>query len=138
LLAIERIKKERIEREDASMPEVVVKGTKIHYLKENSRISNPDLRILFIHGGGGNASLWHKVMEELAKEYEPLAISLPGHGESWGEGMNSISAYREFLKDFFDALGLEKVILAGNMLMLEAPHGLSKVIHNFIRSLPNP
>ncbi|MFH1756792.1 MAG: alpha/beta hydrolase [Pseudomonadota bacterium] len=98
------------------MPEVVVKGTKIHYLKENSRISNPDSRILFIHGGGGNASLWPKVMEELAKEYEPLAVSLPGHGESWGEGMNSIAAYREFLKDFFDALGLEKVILAGHSM----------------------
>jgi pimeloyl-ACP methyl ester carboxylesterase len=27
---------------------------------------------------------------------------------------------------------------AGHMLMLEAPHGLSEVILNFLRSLPNP
>jgi len=98
------------------MPEVVVKGTKVHYLKINSRILNPDVRVLFIHGSGGNASLWRKMVNELANEYESLAISLPGHGESQGEGMKSISAYREFLIEFFDALGLEQVVLVGHSM----------------------
>lgn len=98
------------------MPEVVVKGTKVHYLKINSRILNPDVRVLFIHGSGGNASLWRKMVNELANEYESLAISLSGHGESQGEGMKSITAYREFLIEFFDALGLEQVVLVGHSM----------------------
>jgi pimeloyl-ACP methyl ester carboxylesterase len=98
------------------MPEVVVKGTRIHYLKTDSKIPNPKGRVLFIHGSGGNASLWLKVMEGLTHEYEVLAVSLPGHGESKGGGMKSIPAYRDFLLDFLNALSLDRCFLGGHSL----------------------
>lgn len=98
------------------MPEVVLKGTKTHYIKTNAKIPNEGGKALFIHGSGGNAFMWHKVMEGLTDESESLAVSLPGHGESLGEGMKRISEYRDFLKDFLDALKLNNVVLAGHSL----------------------
>ncbi len=98
------------------MPEVVVKGTKIHYLEKKSRTSGPDMTVVLIHGSGGNAGLWRKVMEGLADGYDSLAVDLPGHGKSEGEGMKSIAEYREFVKDFFGVLGMEKIALGGHSL----------------------
>jgi pimeloyl-ACP methyl ester carboxylesterase len=98
------------------MPEVTVKGTKVHYLERKSRTSGPDMKVVLIHGSGGNAGLWLKVMEGLADGYDSLAVDLPGHGESLGQGMKSIPEYREFLKDFLGVLGTEKIILGGHSL----------------------
>jgi len=98
------------------MPEVVVKGTKIHYLEKKSGTSSSDMTVVLIHGSGGNAGMWRKVMEGLADGYDSLAVDLPGHGKSQGEGMNSIPEYREFMKDFFGVLGAEKIVLGGHSL----------------------
>jgi pimeloyl-ACP methyl ester carboxylesterase len=98
------------------MAEVVVKGTKIHYLEKRSRTSSSDMMVVLIHGSGGNAGIWRKVMEGLAEGYDSLAVDLPGHGRSQGEGMKSIPEYREFMKDFFGVMGTEKIVLGGHSL----------------------
>jgi len=98
------------------MPEVMVRGTKIHYLSMKAKRPDSRIKTVFIHGSGGNAGLWHKVMEELGGEYESLALSLPGHGQSEGQGMKTIPECREFLKDFFNTLGLENIVLGGHSL----------------------
>lgn len=98
------------------MPEVVVKGTKVHYLEKKSGTSIPDTKVVLIHGSGGNANLWREVMDGLADGYDSLAVDLPGHGKSQGLGMKSIPEYREFLKDFFGVLGMEKIVLGGHSL----------------------
>jgi len=46
--------------------------------------------------------------------------------------------YSEFLNKKIVGSKMEIIEGAGHMLMLEAPHGLSEVILNFLRSLPNP
>ena len=58
------------------MPEVNVKGTQIHFLEKKGASS---FRVLFIHGSGGNAFGWEKVMDGLAA-FHTLAVDLPGHG----------------------------------------------------------
>lgn len=98
------------------MPEVVVQGTKIHYLEKKSGASISDMKVVLIHGSGGNANLWRKVMDGLADAYHSLAVDLPGHGKSQGQGMKSIPEYREFLRDFFGVLGMEKIVLGGHSL----------------------
>jgi pimeloyl-ACP methyl ester carboxylesterase len=98
------------------MPEVVVKGTRVHYLEQQAKGPGRGMKIALIHGSGGNAGMWQKVMAVLAKEHTSLAIDLPGHGQSEGEGMKHIPEYREFLKDFCDTLGLEKIVLGGHSL----------------------
>ena len=98
------------------MPEVLVNGMKVHFLEKESGTPHSDIKIVFIHGSGGNANLWQKVMGGLGNEYDSLAVDLPGHGKSQGQGMKSIPEYREFLKDFFDALRMEEVVLGGHSL----------------------
>ena len=103
-------------QKEQGMPAVWVKETKIHYLEKKSRTSSPDMTVVFIHGSGGNAGLWRNVMEGLADGYDSVAIDLPGHGKSEGQGMQSIPEYREFLKDFFGVVGTEKIVLGGHSL----------------------
>lgn len=84
------------------MAELFLKGIRINYLHKlikTRAVSNN--KTLFIHGSGGNASLWEKVMDNLAiNDWETIAVSLPGHGEPMGHGMTSIKEYREFIKEF--------------------------------------
>ena len=98
------------------MPEVMVNGTKVHYLEKKGRGSSTNIRIIFIHGSGGNACLWKKVMDALSGEFDSMAVDLPGHGKSEGAGLGNIAGYREFLKGFMNALGLERVVLAGHSM----------------------
>jgi len=98
------------------MSEVVVKGTKVHFLEKKAQAPYSKGQAVFIHGSGGNAGLWQKVMDGLAREYDSLALDLPGHGRSEGQGMKRISECRDFLKDFLDALGLERIVLGGHSL----------------------
>ncbi len=98
------------------MPEVTVKGTKIHYLEKKSRIAGRDMTVVLIHGSGGNAGLWQKVMEGLAEGYDSIAVDLPGHGKSEGQGMRSVPEYRVFLSDLLGVLGRQKIVLGGHSL----------------------
>jgi pimeloyl-ACP methyl ester carboxylesterase len=98
------------------MPEVVVKGTKIHYLESKTKKTDRPGPIMFIHGSGGNAGIWQKVMDGVADEYSSLAVDLPGHGGSEGEGMKTIRDYGEFVKDFLDSLEPGPVILGGHSM----------------------
>jgi pimeloyl-ACP methyl ester carboxylesterase len=98
------------------MAEIMVNGEAIHLLE--SRAANPANRwpILFIHGSGGNSGIWRKLMQGLSSEYTCLAVDLPGHGQSHGEGKKSIQEYTGFLVDFMKAMGLKRVVLGGHSM----------------------
>jgi pimeloyl-ACP methyl ester carboxylesterase len=98
------------------MPEMTVRGMKIHYLEVMGKTPSRDEPILFIHGSGGNAGLWRKVMNELEGEYRSLAVDLPGHGLSPGEGLKGVAESGEWVKDFLEAMGLQGVILGGHSI----------------------
>ncbi len=49
--------------------------------------------IVFIHGSGGASVLWQAQVEALADRFNTIAIDLPGHGGSGGEGMSCIEDY---------------------------------------------
>jgi len=98
------------------MAEVIVRGTEIHYLDMKSQRPAADFPVIFIHGSGGNAGLWQRVMEGVAKDYRSIAVDLPGHGSSRGEGFQKISEYGDFVNEFLEALGFKKVVLGGHSL----------------------
>ncbi len=118
------------------MPEVIVTGMKINYLESKSKKFAGRWPIVFIHGSGGNAGPWQRVMNGLADKYSSLAVDLPGHGGSSGEGMKSIQEYSRFMKSFLDALGLEGVVLGGHSMggavvqdfSLRYPQGLKAIL----------
>jgi pimeloyl-ACP methyl ester carboxylesterase len=94
------------------MPELNVEGTPIHFLEKRGAGNLP---VLFIHGSGGNAFGWEKVMGGL-EGFHTCAVDLPGHGGSKGEGKQSIHEYTEFIRDFCNARGWGDVVLGGHSL----------------------
>ena len=99
------------------MAELYLKGLKINYLEKNPPSRSSNYQIIFIHGSGGNASIWQKIMDIISqKGWGSMAVSLPGHGPSAGEGMASIPEYSEFVNDFIIKKGYENIFLAGHSL----------------------
>ena len=72
--------------------------------------------LVFIHGSGGNHSIWSHQYGKLHKKYNIVAVNLPGHGHSGGNGEKDISRYCEWIKKFLKALDLKKSVLVGHSL----------------------
>lgn len=72
--------------------------------------------LFFIHGSGGNHSIWSRQYGRLHKKYNIIAVNLPGHGHSGGGGEKSIQKYSEWIKKLLDAINLKKPILVGHSL----------------------
>jgi len=99
------------------MPKVSVHGVKINYIEgESFRKERPT--ILMIHGAGQSTLTW-KYQEDPLKDhtrFNLVTLDLPGHGYSEGSGYRRVKDYTEFIKNFVDALGLEKLILVGHSM----------------------
>ncbi len=96
------------------MPGLVIQGSEVNYRLAEGPARGQ--RIVLVHGSGGNAGLWQKVMGGLSGQHSSMAVDLPGHGDSRGQGMSTVPEYRDFLKDFLKALGLSKIVLGGHSL----------------------
>jgi len=72
-------------------------------------------RILFVHGAGGTHRIWGHQVANL-QGVDILALDLPGHGRSTGDGRTTIPGYVEVIGRFLDALGIERVIMAGHSM----------------------
>ncbi len=72
--------------------------------------------ILFIHGAGGGQYTWSYQKSFFQKQFNPIIIELPGHGESGGEGEEEIEKYADHVHAFLKALGLRKIFLVGHSM----------------------
>jgi pimeloyl-ACP methyl ester carboxylesterase len=72
--------------------------------------------VLFIHGAGGGEYTWSYQKGFFEKEFNPIIIELPGHGNSGGEGEQEIGRYAEHVHAFLKALRLSKVTLVGHSM----------------------
>lgn len=73
-------------------------------------------RIVFIHGSGSNANVWHKQRDYLSSFAEVILIDLPGHGKSPGDGFDSVERYRDAIFNIIKELGLQGCFMAGHSL----------------------
>jgi pimeloyl-ACP methyl ester carboxylesterase len=71
--------------------------------------------LVLVHGAGGSHLDWPAPLRRL-KGANVYALDLPGHGRSEGPGRSSITAYRDFLLAFLDALGLERATVVGHSM----------------------
>lgn len=94
------------------MPQVSVKGAMIHY-ECSERNSLP---VILIHGAGGSGQRWAAQLTGLRGQANVIAPDLPGHGESGGDLLTDIQGMADFVKDFTEALGADKFILAGHSM----------------------
>ena len=72
--------------------------------------------VLFIHGAGGGQFTWSYQKSFFEKQFSPIIIELPGHGESGGEGESEIGRYAGHVRAFLKVLGLPKVFLIGHSM----------------------
>ncbi|HXX33554.1 MAG TPA: alpha/beta hydrolase [Thermodesulfobacteriota bacterium] len=98
------------------MPIVSVNGRQISYWTGRKGILEGRETVLFIHGAGGRQYSWGYQKGYFEKEFNPIIIELPGHGESEGEGEQEIVKYAEHVEVFLKTLGLRKTFLVGHSM----------------------
>jgi len=98
------------------MPIVRINGKQVSYWTARKGLVEGKETILFIHGAGGGQYTWSYQKGFFEKEFNPVIIELPGHGESGGEGEEEIGKYAEHVYAFLKALGLQKVFLVGHSM----------------------
>lgn len=94
------------------MPSIQVGNQQLFYAHRDRGL---DHNLVFIHGAGGNHTIWGHQLAHVSQA-NTYGLDLPGHGRSAGPGSNTIAGYRDAVLAFLDALGLQKVILAGHSM----------------------
>ena len=94
------------------MPTLSVDGVPIHYEATGAAPST----LCLIHGAGGNAMSWIRQLEGLSDCARVVAIDLPGHGQSGGDGRSVIADYVAVVKNFMETAGLGRAVLGGHSM----------------------
>lgn len=74
--------------------------------------------LVFIHGLGSAATIWHSLTAPLAKDFDTISVDLPGHGQSdLPEGIDvTPEALADYVIETLDHLQIKTFHLAGNSL----------------------
>lgn len=73
--------------------------------------------IIFVHGAGLDHTVWTLFNRYFAKkQFNSIAVDLPGHGRSGGEPLLSIEANAAWLLDVIQALEIEDAALVGHSM----------------------
>ncbi|MEE9198842.1 MAG: alpha/beta fold hydrolase [Dehalococcoidia bacterium] len=101
-----------------AMGYVTIEGRNIHYQypQEAETGVKKGHTVLFVHGAYDNLGVWSAQHRYLEREHTPLALDLPGHGDSQGPAINSSEGFREFIKALVDAMDLSPFVFAGHSM----------------------
>jgi len=94
------------------MPTLNVDGETLHYAETGA--GSPTL--VLIHGAGGDHGTWTPQLAGLADAARVVALDLPGHGGSPGDGCRSVPAYAAVVARTIAALGTGPVVLGGHSM----------------------
>jgi pimeloyl-ACP methyl ester carboxylesterase len=77
----------------------------------------PDRKTLvFIHGSGGDHTVWGYQYGRLKGDFNIAALELPGHGSSDGPGEQDVAKYVEWVRAALPVFGIENPVLIGHSL----------------------
>ncbi|MGD0279958.1 MAG: alpha/beta hydrolase [Smithella sp.] len=93
-----------------------IESVKIACLVSESDLGAHKQNLAFIHGSGGDHSVWSHQYARLRKKYNVFVIDLPGHGRSGGGGEMDVSRYCVWIKKLLHILDLNKAVLIGHSL----------------------
>ncbi len=101
--------------DEVALPEerhIALSGLRFRYLDWGTEGKRP---ILFLHGGALTAHTWDLCCLALRDEFHCMALDQRGHGDSdWAPDADySLSAQREDVRGFADAIGLDDFVLVG-------------------------
>ncbi|MEN6332341.1 MAG: alpha/beta hydrolase [Smithella sp.] len=72
--------------------------------------------LVFVHGSGGEHTSWVYQYSRLHQQFNIVAVDLPGHGLSKGDGESDVDRYCLWIKKLLDVLQLAKPFLVGHSL----------------------
>jgi pimeloyl-ACP methyl ester carboxylesterase len=98
------------------VPYVQVGRTQIHFVEQGPSLASHLSPIVFIHGAGGSHQVWFEQLRALGRRRRAIAVDLPGHGDSNGSGADRIEAYRDVVRGFITALGLDRIVMVGHSM----------------------
>ena len=83
----------------------------------NREIYHDQPSVLFIHGAANDHSVWNMQCRYFSTHgWNALAIDLPGHGQSKGLPLNSISSLAEWVEKCTKVLNLEQLAIVGHSM----------------------
>ncbi|MCX5850273.1 MAG: alpha/beta hydrolase [Deltaproteobacteria bacterium] len=82
----------------------------------NSDVDACKQNLVFIHGSGGNHSIWSHQYGRLHKKYNIAAVNLPGHGHSGGKGEKDVRDYCLWIKKLLAEFDWKRSVLVGHSL----------------------
>jgi len=94
----------------------VFRAGEISYWTIRKSSSEDGENILFIHGAGGSQFSWGFQKGFFEREFNPIIVDLPGHGESGGDRKEEIEDYAGDVHSFLKALNLRNVFLVGHSM----------------------
>ena len=93
-----------------------IESIKIACWVNNSDFDARKQSLVFIHGSGSDHSAWSHQYGRLHKKYNIVAISLPGHGSSGGNGEVDVEGYCLWVNKLLAIIDLESAVLVGHSL----------------------
>jgi pimeloyl-ACP methyl ester carboxylesterase len=93
-----------------------IDGLRIHYQTLGNPAAPKGQRVLYVHGTGCNAQVWQQHMAAIADTHTPVAIDLPGHGQSEGDGFRGVADYSHFVVKLASCLGWDRFVVAGHSM----------------------
>ncbi len=95
----------------------IIKRVDIHLEASGPAVDRQGPLIVFIHGAGGDSSVWEFQVQGLRDRRPVLCMDLPGHGRSGGEGESSIEGYAEWVEAAVRGFtGSSGYVLAGHSM----------------------
>lgn len=93
-----------------------IDGRKVGFAHAGRRWPLRHERLVLIHGSGCSADSWRYQVDGLSREFEVVAIDLPGHGASDPASDPSVERYATTVRGVLQRIGRRKVFLAGHSL----------------------
>ena len=93
-----------------------VNGLKIACWVNRKEWQTANKTLVFVHGSGGDHTVWIHQYTQLKKYFNIASLDLPGHGRSEGAGEQDVAVYVEWVRHILEALAIEKPVLIGHSL----------------------
>ncbi|NOX64547.1 MAG: 2-succinyl-6-hydroxy-2,4-cyclohexadiene-1-carboxylate synthase [Chlorobi bacterium] len=95
---------------------IEINGITVNIILQSFKIPQNKTPIIFLHGFTGSASDWEFTMQNINNDYFPIAIDLPGHGDT--ETSDNIEDYtsatiNKIILTVIEKLQVPKVVLLG-------------------------
>ena len=95
------------------MPVVSVDGRKLAFEAKPETFDSAALAVVCIHGTAGDRDDWRRQLDGLSDRFTVVALELPGHGKSDPPGESTVPRYAQWVENFIETLGLQKVVVVG-------------------------